>query len=101
MDENAFVVIGSFPQPHEAHMVQAILDSEGIESNLEGEYTIAANPLWSNALGGVRLAVSKSDVEPACRLLEEYRRGKAESEAKRARTCPQCQSEDVGIKKNR
>ena len=88
------VAIGSCPQPHEAHLVQLKLGSEGVESSLDGEYTIAVNPLLSNVTGGVRILVSESDAEKASGILQDYCREKAEADAKKARICPECQSDN-------
>ena len=75
-------------------MVQVVLESAGIQSFLEGEYTVSVNPLFSNAMGGVRLLVAASDAEEAARILAEYRQERAETEAKRVRSCPKCSRED-------
>ncbi len=89
------VVVGAFNQPHEADLVRSILDAEGIASELEGEYTIGANPLFANVVGGMRIRVAEPDAAAASRILDEYRRNRAESDARRARACPQCGSEEV------
>jgi hypothetical protein len=47
------------------------LDSAGIESFLADENVIRMNWLWSNALGGVKLQVRKTDVAVASELLEQ------------------------------
>jgi len=95
LDEQAEpVLVGTFPQPHDAHMAQMALESEGVDSFLEGEYAVSVNPLLSSAMGGVRLLVAASDAELAARILQEYRQERAEAEAKRARTCPRCSRGD-------
>ena len=92
-DHARLVAIGTFRQPDEANMFRLRLDSEKIESHLEGEYTIATYPLISNAIGGVRVLVSERDAEVASHILEDHYRERAEADAKRAKTCPRCQSE--------
>jgi len=52
-------------------MAKSILDSAGIESFLADENVISMNWLWSNALGGVKLQVRKTDVAVASELLEQ------------------------------
>ena len=86
------VVIATFSQPQDAHIMQSLLASRDIPSELDGEYTIGANPLLSNAIGGVRLLVPPDHADTASKLLEECRRQRAEAQAERARTCPKCQS---------
>ncbi len=89
-EQDQLIAVGSFSQPLEAYLIQSMLDSEGIESILEGEDTIAANPLFSNAIGGVRVRVLETDVERAAQIIEKYHDERAESDAIRARTCPEC-----------
>jgi hypothetical protein len=84
------VVVATVSQPFEATPIQMKLGSFGIESELNGEMTVAANPFLSNAIGGIQVLVSETDAERATEILAEHRRVEAEVEAVRARTCPKC-----------
>ncbi len=84
------VVVATVSQPFEATPIQMKLGSFGIESELNGEMTVAANPFLSNAIGGIQVLVSETDAERATEILAEHRRVEAEEEAARARTCPKC-----------
>ena len=84
------VPITTVSQPAEATPLQVLLGSHGIKSQLDGDYTVAANPLLSNAVGGIQLMVSETNAKHATDILAEYRRAEAEEEAIRARTCPKC-----------
>ena len=81
-------------QPMEATLIQVELGSNGIESELDGEFTVAANPLLSNAVGGIRIMVSAQDTERALAVLEAHSQAKAEEEAALAKTCPRCKNEN-------
>jgi hypothetical protein len=65
------VALRQFLTVQEAVMAKSILDSAGIESFLADENVISMNWLWSNALGGVKLQVRKTDVAAASELLEQ------------------------------
>jgi Putative prokaryotic signal transducing protein len=65
------LTLRQFLTVQEAVMAKSILDSAGIESFLADENVISMNWLWSNALGGVKLQVRKTDVAVASELLEQ------------------------------
>jgi hypothetical protein len=88
------IVVATVSQPLEATPVQVKLGSFGIESQLNGEMTIAANPLLSNAVGGIHVLVSESDAERAIEILAQHHREESEAEARRARSCPECGNEN-------
>ena len=90
---NGLVTVATVSQPYEATPIQILLGSNGIDSELLGENTVAANPLFSNAVGGIQIAVAAEDAERATELVEEHRRAEREAEAERARKCPQCGQE--------
>lgn len=56
---------------HEAITVKSYLESEDIDCYLKDELTINADPLLSNAIGGVKLQVSELDFARAYKLLKE------------------------------
>jgi len=65
------IQILTFSQPFEAHPVKAYLEANGIEVFLNNEYTIQAKPIFSNAVGGVKMYISSDDLEKATALLKE------------------------------
>lgn len=87
---SGLIPVATASQPIEATSIQIMLGAHGIESELRGELTVAANPLLSNAIGGIRILVSSADSARAMEILEEHRRLEVEAEAQRARTCPEC-----------
>ena len=88
------VAVATVSQPFEAATIQMKLGSFGIESELNGEMTVVANPLLSNAIGGIQVLVSATDAQRAAEILAEHRRFEAEEETERARTCPKCSSKN-------
>jgi hypothetical protein len=56
-----FVILQSFDNYMEAHLLMSKLQSENIECWLQDENTLTINPLWTNALGGIKLFVTKQD----------------------------------------
>lgn len=65
------VTIATFSRPMEAHLTRMRLESEGIECFIGDEYTVAANWLFSNAVGGVKLKVRESDAQEAAEILQQ------------------------------
>ena len=71
VESPSIVTLRQFLTVQEAVMAKSVLDSAGIESFLADENVISMNWLWSNALGGVKLQVRKTDVAVASELLEQ------------------------------
>jgi hypothetical protein len=61
-------------------MVRVRLEDEGIVCLVPDEFTVIMNPLYSNAVGGVRLQVRESDIERAKEVLIHYGYIKRETE---------------------
>ena len=64
-----WVYLYAYTLPNEAHLARVKLESEGIKVHLKDELTIQANPLYSEAIGGVKLFVQKEDLERAKAIL--------------------------------
>ena len=95
MDKNTqMIVVATASQPMDATTIQVELGSMGIDSELDGEFTVAANPLLSNAIGGIKILVQSQDAEQAMSILAANSQAKAEEEAALAKTCPKCKNEN-------
>jgi hypothetical protein len=95
MEENIkMVAVATASQPMEATTIQVELGSCGIDSELDGEFTVAANPLLSNAIGGIKILVPLQEAERAMSILAANAQAKAEEEAALAKTCPKCKNEN-------
>jgi DNA-directed RNA polymerase subunit RPC12/RpoP len=64
-------VIAVFEYPAMAEVLRTKLESEGIQTTYRDEATIATDPMISQALGGVKLLVHKSDFLRAMALIEQ------------------------------
>lgn len=64
-------MIRRFDAPHEAELAAAYLREQGFSARIDNDVLTAMNPLWSTALGGIRLYVPKRDASSALAALEE------------------------------
>ncbi len=70
-ETNNFITILTFYYAHEVAIVRSRLEAEGIECNIVDELTVQVNPLYSNAIGGVKLQVRENDAKQAIEILKE------------------------------
>ena len=85
-----FVILKSFQNYIDAHIMLGRLQEEGIKAWLKNENTTTIMPIWTNAIGGIQLMVPKTQFEKATALLQQI-----EKERKEKIACPQCHSRDV------
>lgn len=83
-------VIRTFDNYFLANILLTKLRHAGIECYLKDEYTVTIDPLLSNAIGGIKLFVKKTDESEARRMLKVF-----DNEYRNNITCPQCGSHDV------
>ncbi len=69
--DKKFVIIKRYVQLIEASLDKTKLDSEGIESILLNKNFASTHSLLSDATGGIKLQVKKSDAEQAIKILKE------------------------------
>ncbi len=79
------VVLKTFDNYFSANIILTRLQHEGVNCFLRDEHTITIDPILTNALGGIKLAVDEEDAEKATALLKEYH-----EEYMRAAACPRC-----------
>ena len=85
-----FVVIQSFTNYIDAHILLGRLQEEGIQCWLKNEATVTIIPVWNNALGGIQVMVNKDEWQKAADIL------KIIQDEKRSKfICPQCGSHNV------
>jgi hypothetical protein len=73
------VTVAVFGAPYEAGMAKSELEACGVPAFVADEFTIGANPLYSNALGGIKVQVPASYAEEAREILS----GKPSSEVEK------------------
>ena len=81
------VTLQAFDNFFSANIQLTRLRAAGIECYLKDEYTVTIDPLLSNAIGGIKLLVRKSEEHSIRKLLREMN---AEADSKLL--CPQCGS---------
>jgi len=94
--EDIFELIGTYQYPSEAIIFKGKLESEGIEVYMKDNYTIEANPLYSNAVGGVKLLVFKKDYPKAMEIISQVPEYSLDNES-RLMKCPNCGAEQIDM----
>lgn len=110
---NKWETILTFTYPHEAHMAKSYLESNRIEVMIKDEMTAQVYNFYSNAIGGVKLQVKKSDFEAGLKILQNggyintdelSRQSKIEvikiDRPANKNFCPFCKSENVVKKRD-
>lgn len=93
------IVFETYYNPMEANIIKARLMDSGIQCFLSDENMITVNPLYNQALGGVKLHLFQKDAGHARELLKDQDFQIDEepvAEADNAVACPKCGSTNVG-----
>lgn len=93
MDEN-FKLVRSYQYSTEAQIFCGKLESEGVEVYLRDMNTVDSNPIWSNAVGGVKLFVKSNDFEKANEILSSVSHFSVDENNKLIK-CPNCGAEEI------
>ena len=96
MEESIFTLIGRYQYTSEAMIFKGKLESEGIEVYMKDNYTIEANPLYSNAMGGVKLYVRNEDLLSAQEILSQISEVSLDDNNKPIK-CPNCGAEQIAM----
>lgn len=94
MEEEKFTLVRRFQYSSEAIIYQGKLESQGIEVFLRDNHTVDSNPLYSNAVGGVKLFVKTEDFEKANEILGEVSLYSVDDDSRPVK-CPECGVEQV------
>lgn len=65
------VTIKTYIYPYSLAIVKSLLDDEGIYYFIKDELVVQTNPLYSNAVGGIKLQVRSEDADRVTVLLKE------------------------------
>lgn len=68
---NDFITIAVFDYPHEITVLKHLLDQSEIQYFFENETITAIAPMYSQALGGIRLKVHPEDIEMVREILKK------------------------------
>ncbi len=77
--------------PAEAYIPLSKLQSAGIEATLRDDSPLQMNWMWSNAIGGVKIAVPDDEYESALSILE------LEPLEPSILLCPNCNSPEIAV----
>ncbi|RZL61091.1 MAG: DUF2007 domain-containing protein [Pedobacter sp.] len=66
-----FITAAVFSYPHEITILKHLLETEGISHFFENETMMTIVPMYSNALGGIRLKVHPEDLEAVKAILKQ------------------------------
>jgi len=96
--EDRIIVHSTYYNPMEAAIIKARLEDSGIPCFLTDENVATINPLYNQAIGGVKLNVFEKDVERIDALLAEHNLLPQTDNGETEKViCPQCGSSNVGL----
>lgn len=87
-----FVLLQSFTNYIDAHIIHGRLREEGINCWLKDENIVTVNPIWTNAAGGIKLMVAEDQFEEAQKLLLRF-----DLEKRNNFICPFCSSGNIEL----
>ncbi|HKG06306.1 MAG TPA: LITAF-like zinc ribbon domain-containing protein [Pedobacter sp.] len=91
------VIFETFYNPIEASIVKSRLIDSGVQCFLSDEHMMVVNPLYNQALGGVKLHLFERDALLARQILEDENvQLPIEELESNTVTCPECSSNHVG-----
>ena len=94
--KEVFELVGSYQYSSEAMIFKGKLESEGIEVYMKDNYTIDANPLYSTAIGGVKLLVSKKDYSKAMEIISQVSEYSLDDQNELMK-CPKCGTPQINM----
>jgi len=98
INQSDLCIVRTFANFSEALIARGLLDYSGVSCHLADETTIGSNPMFSQALGGVRLFVRQSELDDATKLLDQAIPDSIEVPGVGTYIqprCPQCYSLDI------
>ena len=87
-----FIILQSFNNYVDAHLLMSRLESEEIDCWLQDENTVTINPIWTNAVGGIKLMVSKEHYPRALEIFREIEHNRKQQVA-----CPKCGGHNIEL----
>lgn len=96
MEEEKFTLVRRFQYSSEAVIYQGKLESQGVEVFLRDLNTIDSNPLYSNAVGGIKLFVKTEDISKANEILNDVSLYSVDDDNQPLK-CPNCGAEQVAM----
>lgn len=89
MKEEKFKLLRRFQYSSEAIIYRGKLESQGIEVFMRDNNIVDSNPLYSNAVGGVKMYVKTEDLDKANELLKDVSLYSVDDDNEPIK-CPKC-----------
>ena len=96
---DTFKTLTRFQYSSEAQIIKGRLEAEGIRVFLADNITIDTDPLVSNAIGGVKMKVYRSQYNEALRILNSIADYSMDDDG-RALSCPNCHGHHIELFSN-
>ena len=97
--KDSLIVVRAFSHPHEAQLACSALRASGIDAIIADAHIVAANWLYSNLVGGVKVLVPPEDADAAREILDStavvQTADRPEGDDETTVVCPRCGSHDV------
>ena len=101
MDER-IITFESYYDPMLAHIIRTRLEASGVSCYIADENTIGANPLYNQAVGGVKIKIFERDLSKCQQILanegdlHEQDHFEIDNDTNTYVVCPYCASTNVG-----
>ena len=89
------VTVKTFDNSMDAHLLKSRIESEGIRCFLFDDETVTINPLFSQAIGGIKIKVNQRDLSVVKEILRDISETPLTHETGERILCPQCQSAKI------
>ena len=96
MEEEKFTLLRRFQYSSEALIYQGKLESHGIEVFMRDLNTVDSNPLYSNAVGGVKLFVLTEDFDKANEIISDVSLYSVDDDHQPLE-CPKCGEKQIDM----
>ncbi|HLA54626.1 MAG TPA: DUF2007 domain-containing protein [Flavobacterium sp.] len=96
MEDQEFILLAETQYSSEALIYKGKLESEGIEVFIKDNFIVDSMPLYSNAVGGVKLFVRKENFGEAQKAFSQISRFSVDNTGKPV-VCPNCGSHETDL----
>ena len=87
------VTVAAYDSEAPACILASRLEAQGIETVISDAETVTADPLWSVAIGGIKVQVRESDAQKAMEIAGTREAPAQEGEDGSSHRCPYCNSD--------
>lgn len=89
------VTVKTYDNLIEAHLMTAKLESEGVQSYLFDAEIVGLNPIYSAAVGGIKVKVNQQDLEKVKLIYKELEEKPYTDDNNQVVACPNCESTSI------